>query len=211
MKKAFVVIFFWASFLVPAICVSSIASAAVKFSLIGGAVNSKPAVVNITTSYAAKLSYGGGFLFEIMMGKRVGFELGGLYLLRKFDATANSSTVTFESQIIQVPAVFRFHLSRVFSLGLGGFASSGIGNVKATAAGTSVNQSYGNSGIKNLDYGVLGSLGIGIPLGAKTTFIFDGRYQYGLSNVALNAAETASSFKHTDIIGFAGFMFGSTK
>lgn len=177
-----------------------------------------------------KLGIGGGALLGFRIGMLTELELGALYLSRKIESTTNatipagttvggvtltsavnsSTTTTTTANAIEVPLLVRVHFARYFSLGLGGYAAFGMGNVKSTdSAGTTTQETYSEAGLKKTDYGLLGSAGIHIPMTVGLAFTLDGRYALGLADV--NAGTTVTDpvvkQKYRDIQMLAGFQF----
>lgn len=192
------------------------ASASVRVSAVGVADQYSYSTSGFTdpSTYTKKFAFGGGLLFGFPLSPRMEFEVGGLYSPFKIDSTSSDLTMTLSGNRLIVPLTLRFHLAPSISIGVGGFASSGMGKVKASATfmGTSLEQefSYGDLGQSNLNYGVHGSLGIAIPIGSGTAIILDGRYLMGLKNVLLNATEVGANAKVAvnDIQALVGVRFG---
>ena len=171
---------------------------AAEISFVGSATLPNLSITDLpsgtTATTATHAGFGGGVLLNFHLTPMVSFEVGGLYTDKKFDITASaggvSATSTFTGYYLQIPALLRYWVNPMFSLGVGGFWEHG-----ETGSYTSGTVS---------DDGVVGSVGIRLPLGSGgTKFLVDGRYYYGLTNIGSNG-DTAH---YRDIQVLAGFSF----
>ncbi|MCM2322593.1 MAG: PorT family protein [Oligoflexia bacterium] len=119
--------------------------------------------------FEGKLGYGGGLLFEVPLGQRVGFELGGLFLRRKMEATLAGATREAHMNFYYLPADFRYHLSSVFSLSAGAYYDIPV-----------------DDDLRK-DYGVQG--GLRLQSKGMTKFFVDARYSYGWKTFAADERE----------------------
>jgi len=212
------------------------AMAAPKFSIVGAGDFSMASYkdladptdpsTTLTAKTTGRAKYGAGLLVEFPLSPRVGFELGALYLTRQYALTYKLALVadpTLASEqpigslrhgFIQVPAMFKFHLGRVFALGLGGYFANNIGQVtRINNAGEEEKGSYADARLKRTDYGLSAGLGVAIPMGSSVAFLIDGRYNMGLANqYAPKEGDTfTEKIKNNDITAFVGFRFGANK
>jgi hypothetical protein len=188
---------------------------AASISLVGDVDSSNISLGNPGSSTTSpKLGYGGGFLIDSMMTPGVGFEIGALYITRKTELDGFSvnggaaSNLDVKTTAIQVPVLLRFHLLPMISIGLGGYWAYGIGNVNSTdTSGNSLaSGSYSTELIKQSDFGLLGSVGLRLPLGTGgVKLLIDGRYAYGLTDFN-NGAYTTTA-KYRDVQGLVGLSF----
>ncbi len=161
---------------------------------------------NISISAKSKLGVGGGLLIDSSFSPKMSGEFGVLYITRKSDTTVNATilavpttTVTNNSlNYIQIPAVLRFWMGSMFSLGAGGYYAQGMGS------------KFSSSGVTKSDYGAIGSVQFKLPMGNSASFLVDGRYNYGLKNVN-NSSFSTMDLKYRDIQILAGVTFGAGK
>ena len=174
---------------------SASAQAAGSFSIVGAGNYTMPRNAAGSNGFNSKLALGGGALLEFRSSPGFGLEFGGIYTPRKFDAAG----AAWEFNQIQIPVVLRFHLSPYFTFGLGGYYGIAMGNWKLNGAEVT----YNGSAFEKSDFGVLGSLGLRIPLGSSMRFLVDGRYIYGLKDTD----KTGNELKYSDVQLLAGFQF----
>lgn len=143
--------------------------------------------------------FGGGILLGFWMFPSVSFELGTLYMPRGLTQTqsATSSMDITQFNTIQIPALFRVSLLPAISLGVGGFYSYGLGHV--------VSSYFSQSSLSKTDYGLVGSVSLKVGLLPFISFVMDGRYLSGLTNVSLVSEKTLYM---KDFQVLAGLRFG---
>ena len=198
---------------------SATAHAGVRFSLVGvgnlplASANLNGAVITLS----GKLTYGGGALIELPLGPRLGLELGGLYLKRRYDSDLSASGVTsrFELNTIEVPVALKIWLHRAFFLSLGGYVSSIFGEVTESdpASGLSAAGTVSDLRQRPLNYGAMGGLGLSLPLGGSVALRAEGRYQYALQNSfddELIASSSTNSLKYSEVHAFVGLTIGGS-
>ena len=175
-----------AGLMVVASGVSSTSHASVKFSVFGSGVYPQTVsgdILGVSSEFKGKLGFGGGAALEVMLGQKVGLEFGGTYMIRKIDFTALGATTELERKAVYIPAGLRIHLSRAFSIQLGGFYDLNL---------ESADDPY---------YGLQGGVRVDIPLGGTTSLFVDARYNYSLKEV--------SGFKFNDLVlASVGIAFG---
>ncbi len=173
------------------------------------------------------VGYGAGATFELGFNQYVGIQVGGLYTSRKVSTKLSSTALnaTLEEKYtlnqIEIPVALRFWLNRYFVLSAGGFYSLGMGKVKYSsnavpalaleAVDGSFDYNDSNIELKKNNYGLLGGLGVNLPLSQKVSFIVDGRFQYGLANRNEDPENPNVKVKTMDITTLVGlqFNFGS--
>jgi hypothetical protein len=171
------------------------------------------------SSGKASLGIGGGALLGISAGTFLELEIGALKIARKYEvktATASSTDLsTYTQGAVQLPLLLRFNLLPFLSIGAGGFYNLGMGDIKKSSVETasdgtvetsSSKGSFSSFGLKKNDFGALVSLGIYVPVAPKISFIVDGRYALGLSDVNANPGSSTPVVKqkYTDIQVLAG-------
>lgn len=130
-------------------------------------------------SGGSQTGYGGGALLDLGLGSSFSVELGGLYVQRNTAADSTSA--------IEVPVLLRYHVFRFLSLGAGMYWAS---------------QSAAPADLQNYDFGLAGSLALSCPIFQGVALMADGRYLYGLYNVA-----AIGSSNYRDIQVLAGIRF----
>ncbi|MEK7689497.1 MAG: outer membrane beta-barrel protein, partial [Bdellovibrionota bacterium] len=146
---------------------------------------------------------GGGALLGFAFSRRLGLELGGIYIQRKFNEIISGSTTKFQATAIHVPVFFKFWLARWLSLGVGGYASQAIGKFKATDSSSTTSYSYSSTPLKTLDYGLLVGGGFNFQIKPGFGIFLDARYAYGIASAA-----KVGAFYHNDALAMLGLRFG---
>lgn len=166
------------------------AQAGVRFSLFGDLDSSSYSTGG--SSSAGEPGFGGGLGLEIPLGAMTGLELGGVLLNRRNQIDASW---------VQIPVLYRLWLGEVLTLGVGGYYARGIGS--ATAGG--VSESFASAGYTVDDFGLMGAVGLNIPLPSFSLMV-EGRYGFGVYNVSAIQG-TSATFNDFEIL--AGIRFGS--
>ena len=145
---------------------------------------------NVPLDFQAKAGFGAGLLFEFPAGPKYSLEFDGIYNVRKIQLAGSPRLA---STYIEIPIIFRCRLTPVFSIGLGGYYATAVGDPKNENTGAAypragfftVTDAFGakvNFGdLKSSDYGLAGSLALAFKGGGKTSFFIDGRYYFGLA------------------------------
>ncbi len=108
------------------------------------------------------LGVGAGLLLTLPFVSDFNLEAGGLYVHRR---TSSASTYA-----IEVPVLVRYSLVPGFSIGAGGYW---------------VAQTSAPDTLQDYDFGLAASLALTIPFFSVFNLLLDGRYLYGLYNVAV--------------------------
>ena len=170
-----------------------------------------------TQTQSSSPTLGGGAWLDFMMNPHMDLEVGALYVPRKFRVTSTIITTVFidsQSTELQLPVLLRFHLSPMFTIGVGGYYGMAMGKLKNTDQdGTVTESEYAAAGYKKAEFGFVGSVGMRFPLGSSASLILDGRYVGGLSDTVEDATLTTptTKFKSADIQAFVGVQFGMNK
>lgn len=153
---------------------------------------------SFTTGFTPVL--GGGILLGSWMFPSVAFELGTLYMPRGLTQThsVSSQVDTTRFNTIQIPALCRVSILPAISVGVGGFYSYVLGNL--------VSSYFSASSLSKTDYGLVGSVSLKLDLLPLTSFVIDGRYLSGLTNVSLIPGTTVYL---KDFQVLAGIRFGN--
>ena len=136
-----------------------------------------------TGAGASATGFGGGALFGFGGAGPIGFELGALYLPRNgteagSDGNNGTYTATIKSTVLEIPALLRFHLGHMFSVGAGAYYALGMGTTTMTM--TDAGQSGTAAASTGSDFGLLASAAVTIPLAPTLGIVIDGRYTMGL-------------------------------
>ena len=176
-----------------------------------------PAAGFTITSAKGKFAFGGGASM-VFGGPAFGVEVGGSYLTSEGTVTlagGSSGDASIKYSYLQIPLLMRLNLGRVISVGVGGYYNKHLGKVTTTDVNGTTESSFDTAStgtgvaMKGSSYGLLGSLGFDIPLGASTGLVIDGRYAYGLAEVSMDTAQYA--WKPVDIQAYVGLRFGGSK
>jgi len=208
-------------FFITSLMLSSVAQAA-RLSLVGvddlatGSYSNQPSGFT-APSISSKSGFGGGLLLDEMVSREVMFEIGALYLTREYGSSGGSisgvatDSTTTTQHVIQFPVQLKFRLLPMLHIGVGGYLSEGVGSIDSqdstNPSQSNSSESYSSANIKKTDYGLLGSVGLSLPLTMTTHFIVEGRYAYGLANVYADPNSTGLTIKNRDIQILAGFTF----
>ncbi len=184
---------------------------AMRFSLVGVANSSEPNEPG--TEYSGRPAYGAGLLLEFRLMPAIGFEVGALYMPRKYDyntAVPTSTKTTLSGKMYEFPVLLRMHLARLFSLGVGGYYAKAAGQIsgetQTEGAGTTTQAfTYAARNQTETDYGALVSLALYMRMAPLTYFTVDGRYAMGMKNTSTIAG---SERKYNDMQLLAGLQFG---
>ncbi len=174
--------------------------ALVKVSIVGD-VNSSKIEGSLPASEpsAAKVGIGGGLLLELPFG----LEIGALYHPRQL----GTGSENLSARYLMVPVQMRAYPIPYFTLGLGGYYAQGIGNIQNEFASTKTSETFAQMEFKKSDFGLLGTVGFDLPMGALISLIIEGRYAYGLTGLGKSSSVYRDS-KWRDVHGLVGFRFG---
>ena len=183
---------------------------AARIAFVGVANSSEPHQPG--NEYTAETGLGAGVLLEFRLLPLFGFELGALYAPRKFShATLSPSDakITYTANMYQFPVLFRAHLGRTFSLGVGAYYAKAKGDLtveSVTNSGKSSQKAtFASQGLSDSDYGLASSVAISFRLLPLTYLLLDGRYLMGLKN---NSTVVGGDRKYNDMQLLAGLQFG---
>lgn len=191
-------------------------AALITLALAGNSAHASIAVVGVlndgtlggsgeTDSLSGKAAFGAGILIDHPISIGTSLEFGAIYQGRKYDDTTSGFTIS--SNQIQIPVLIRFNLIPMLSIGAGGYWETGSGDITATSDsnGSTTTFTYSALGVKQSDFGLIGSVRLHFPMGPGMHFLVDGRYNYGLTNTS-TAANTTVTMKGYQVL--AGFSFG---
>ncbi|MBI3558651.1 MAG: PorT family protein [Deltaproteobacteria bacterium] len=164
-------------------------------------------------SFSAQTGIGGGAELSIPFSSNMSFDIGALYIQRKYKDDITGGLLKGFSAVqtqgaVEIPVLLRWWLGSVFSVGVGGYYVSYMGNIKnttTTPAGVSTDTmlTYADAGQTKSDVGLSLAVGLDIPMGMMTGLVIDGRYNYGLKNQS-----TTGTAKFSDMQGIIGLRFG---
>jgi hypothetical protein len=134
---------------------------------------------------------------------RFEIESGLFYLNSEVETNISNVDTTIDMHAVSIPLLFRFNFDPWVSVGVGGYYSMFKGNVEVSQPGNNYRQSYDAYGLSTSDAGLLFSLKAKLHITNDISFVFDGRYQHGLKNVALGS----DLYNTRSIQALAGFSF----
>jgi hypothetical protein len=151
-------------------------------------------------TYTPQVGLPGGGLLLDFGANEVTFSLGVLYLTRAFNDGFNNMT----SNIIQGSLLARKPLfNNLLMVGIGGYYGSGT---SLSRGGSSV--SYSSYGLNSSDAGLVASVATEFVMSSFITLFIEGRFDYGLTNVAVNSSQ---SLTYNDVIALIGLRFEPSK
>jgi hypothetical protein len=164
----------------------------------GGAVVAADGVTGLPTS-GGGIGYAFGVSMGAKMSKGLALEYGLFYGPRGFSFVQNSQNYSYSTTAVQFPLMLRIPMLRFVFFGVGPYFAYSLGSLELSPA-------YGSGAqISAVDYGLVGSLGIMIPLAVGMSVVGDARYVNGIKNVSLNSSFIAG---FTEVQGFVGLRFG---
>ena len=154
------------------------------------------------------LSSGFGVGFGALVGVPVifpGFKLetGLLYLTRQYSLSDGNSADTLTARLhsLEIPAVLRFEVLSIASVGAGLYYAKSVGQVSCVGSncGGITPSSYSDAGLKTSEVGLVLSGGVKIPV-ALTPFsvLTDVRVTRGLTNMLVDQTGGVSQ-KYNDV------------
>jgi hypothetical protein len=176
-----------------------------------GALNFSHPDTDQSTSFSAQPAASGGLLVGTRLTPSFGFDVSFLYLQRTSQSTQAiapgvDADTSLTSKEIQIAPVARFWFNDYFSLGAGGYYGYGVGTIDAQLSssaipGGTLNQSvsYNDAHAQRIDGGLVASAALHLPISDSARLILDGRYTYGLVNLA-----TDGSAKFRDVQALMG-------
>lgn len=169
-----------------------------------GLLTPKYEVSGTALTPAGKIGITAGLGLGIPLYKALEFEIGAYYAQRKYEIGISGITITQEFPMLLAPALFRIRPGRYFSIGFGGYFATKAGKIKTTALSITTESEWDAAGAEDMDYGLMGSITFEIPLGKSAYFVIDGRYLFGLQDVA-KASDVKLNL--SDIEALGGFRF----
>ncbi len=217
------------------ICLSSsnaqigIRAEAVFSKINGDDVFTKSLTTAGTTAVNFQSGYGAVLTFQIPFGKHFSFQPEVHYIKRGFKistTTGDTSLVgkinvdgSLSTQYLDVPLLFKFDIGsrehmHLYLIGgpYLGYALSGSINSSTTTGGQSTSSSspFNFINYNRIDYGIIGGVGVGFPIGSGT-LTFDARYNQGLGNLnksSTTTTATGGTINNQWISVGLGYVFG---
>lgn len=184
-------------------------SFALELGIMGGINSNAPSISS--NSVDTQVSSGGGFdagaFFSMGLVDDFSIEVDGLFEHKSYIVGAAPLGTNYTLNDFHIPVYLRYSLIPLLNVGLGPYWSMGLGNITSTTgiSTTSTSASYANDGLLQNDFGLSASLQLRIPFTPFTSFIVDGRYDLGLTNLATNPGQ---SYKTRQLSLLAGLGFG---
>ncbi len=174
---------------------------ALDFSLLGAVTQSNYSLSTTpSTQSSSGTAFGVGGTVGVDLNPFFSLESGLLFLTHSFSTFTGAVTQNYTNKYIDVPLLLRFVPFSLVSFSLGGY----YGVLSAASIETLVsNVTTAQIGNGSNDYGLLGGVGIRLPLASLLKVRLDILYQYGFANLSSNSATTQRS-RNVDI--FVGLM-----
>lgn len=184
--------------------------------LFGTSFSSHSNTETSTIKSTGEVGFGGGIMTVFNANEVFGVESGLYYAPRSlgFETTRSGKTLSFQEvfHAVEIPLMARFSIGRIFSIGLGTYASIGVGDVSVGGdnigmdVGRDGASGYGAMGLHNFDYGLLGGVQLRIPVGQSTSLVIDSRYNFGLRDLRVNPTDdNARSLRSLRMFGGIAF------
>ena len=158
---------------------------------------------------ATEVGYGFGVMANFILSPSFSLETGLYYAPRVvgFESTASGSPGYRQEtyHALELPVMGRFWIGKVFSVGVGGYTSLGVGDV--TVVGSRLGFADDSIQTKSLDYGLLTGVQFRIPVTNSANLVFDTRYQYGLRDLRNAPADDNGRYLRS-LKFFGGVVFG---
>lgn len=146
-----------------------------------------------TVENTSQPAMGYGLLFEWLRPSGISWEVGVSMVERKF---GEESTETL-MKTLEVPVLARYNFLKYFSVGVGAYYAMAQGEVQAG----SNTMPYEDAGLESNDYGLVGAVGVKIPLG-RFHVSLEGRQLYGMRDFS-TLGSIVGNFNSTQL--FLGF------
>lgn len=154
-------------------------------------------------SSKAALSYGAFVGFGVFPGFQL--ETGLQFTTRHSTYLSSGNVNEIKFTDMMIPAILRFNLLPVVSLGVGPYLGFGSGKIAFSTPSSTVEGDFDQAnGVKKSDFGVVGSLRAAFPLAPTLSLLLDGRYVMGLTNRDPDAGDTVK-FKDIQVLGGVSF------
>jgi hypothetical protein len=152
-----------------------------------------------TLSWTSKTGISGGVLLSAGFEEaHLTLETGVIQLKESSERITPSSILTRENTRLQIPLVLRYQFDDRFGIGVGAYTSFSNGSVLTTTSSQSTSlESHVSAGIQERDMGLLICARASIPIVSDLRFVIDGRYQHGLSNLAMIPPGAAGDYHNT--------------
>jgi len=124
-------------------------------------------------------------------------ESGIIYLGESLERVQGGNTIARKTHHLEIPLLIRFHFDEQMAIGFGGYTTIAQGSVTDENNGVGSLSSYDSAGIKTRDFGLLLSARASLKIIEQWYLIIDGRYQHGLSNLALIPPRTSGDYLNT--------------
>jgi len=147
----------------------------------------------------AKLGYLGGIGTDISFGT-LGLVTDFFYAQRSYSHANNGGETVRQ---VVVPALVRADLVPI-QVSFGAFVAAGVGKVKQTRLGVTVDRDYSGAALEKNDLGLAAGLGFKSPLGKNMVFTVEARALYGLTNTLSQPGSASRKTRTLDVL--AGFL-----
>lgn len=139
------------------------------------------------------LTFGGGLSLAFRLTEHLELETSLLYLHRNFSKMEGAGLQTdYTVAALQYPILVRYGLSESFTVGMGGYYSTGVGNLTRTQNSQSHIVGYNDILLTSWELGLVTSAQYRWPLNENMSLISQARILLGLTD--LDQSETSSLY-----------------
>jgi hypothetical protein len=159
----------------------------------GGLNLADPALVGPSTTGTGTGILGGVGL-GIDVAPFIDLELGLQYVNRVVDFNGGGGVTNERStNHFMIPVLFRFDALPIIGIGVGAYYSMATGSVKSTTGSSTSTSTYASSGLKENEFGALGSLDAMFSVAPGSKFGLDARYLLGLTDIRESSTTSEKS------------------
>ncbi len=182
---------------------------AFELGFIGGYNSNSPSISNagVDATTSGSSGYELGAYFSQALVNKFSIEIDTILEHKSYVLGSSSTGTTYSLNDFQIPVFARYSIIPLFNVGLGLYWSSSFGSVSTNngTSSTTFSQSYSAAGLSETDFGLTTSIQARIPVTPVNRLILDVRYNFGLSNLS---TDSANSYKSRELCFLAGFSFG---
>jgi hypothetical protein len=143
-------------------------------------------------------------MYRTFPRKVVTYELGASFENRKFGASSATETWDTSYSMLLLDAMIRLKIVQILSFGVGGYWGVVLGKVTSEYPQVKLSRGPSAAGMLLVDYGIIGSARLKLPLGKSFAVTADVRYLYGIYDVG---AFKTTSIKNRDLQSLFGVEF----
>jgi hypothetical protein len=199
-------------FVLLGVCLFSSRSHALDLTVVGSGELSyltSDVITNSALTETVGVGFGGGMLVSQALSPLFSLEAGLLLLPRHISSTSTlpgqSNTVTGKFSYYEIPLLVRYNPpDSLFSFGVGAYYAHGLGNIRNPDTQTAY-ASFEDENLSRSDYGLLGAIGIRVPIASQIAFYGDLRSALGVKNINTTSSDTNSWRDYVQLLLGASF------